>query len=119
MKAFVAMLFCLMQTMTGMTRPALPFPDNPDANQCGLPVKVNARGTISGMYQGRTYEPQVRLYDSHARLKVLALVPGGTSGLALLQVSGPRLNYLLVRVQVQGKTLEGWLPEPYFKTQRR
>lgn len=116
MNALVPALFSVILTLTDLHRPELPFTDNPDANQCGLPVQLNVRGVLRGVYQGRMYEPQVRLYDSHARLKVVALVESGTPGRALLQVSGPRLNYLLVRVQVKGKTLEGWVPAPYFRS---
>ncbi|GHF65532.1 hypothetical protein HNQ07_004737 [Deinococcus metalli] len=89
MTRILVALLCLLLMASGRTRPALPFPDNPDANQCGLPVLLNARGTVTGTYQGHVYEQVVRLYDSHARQHVVALVPRNTPAHALLMVSGP------------------------------
>lgn len=76
---------------------------------------LNTRGTVTGAYQGRVYERLIRLYDSHARQHVIALVSRNTPARALLMVSGPRLNYVLVQLRVNARTVEGWLPEPYFK----
>lgn len=102
-------------------RPNLPFPDNADASQCGLPTLLgNAyTGTLTGVYQGTLTEPQVRLYDSHARARVLAQIQAGTRVRALLLVAGPQLDYLLVRAVMDGKTLEGWVPAPYFQADAR
>lgn len=107
-------LLCVLLMASGRTRPVLPFSDNPDTNQCGLPVILNTRGTVTGTYQGRVYEQPVRLYDSHARQGVVALVPQNTPARALLLVSGPRLNHVLVQLRVNARTVEGWLPDPYF-----
>ena len=98
-------------------RPALPFSDNLDLTQCGIPTVLGDEftGELSGIYGGKLQEALVRLYDSHARAEVVARVWTSTPARAVLRVSGPQLSYLLVKLEVGGQSLEGWVPEPYFK----
>lgn len=57
--------------------PALPFPDNPDPLQCGIPEVWNSDtpAWLTGSYQGRLIEPTVFLYDSHARNHITGMGP--------------------------------------------
>ena len=98
-------------------RPHLPFPDNLDQSQCGIPTVLGGEfaGELSGSYGGELQEALVRLYDSHARAEVVGRAWTGSPARALLMVSGPQLSYLLVRVKVGHQELEGWIPAPYFK----
>lgn len=98
-------------------RPMLPFPDNADSRQCGIPTPLGAayEGELTGMYDGQLFEPEVRLYDSHARMRVVARIKAGSRVRGVLLVTGPQLNYLLVEARVGGRPLEGWVPQPYFR----
>ncbi len=101
----------------GAARPALPFPDNADPRQCGIPTRLGDRyhGTLQGRYHEQLFEPLVRLYDSHSRTRVVATVKSGTPAYGVLLVTGRQLNYLLVKVTRDGRTVEGWVPQPYFR----
>lgn len=59
--------------------PSLPFPDNPDPNQCGIPTAWGSDGTawLTGLYEGELVQPTVLLYDSHSRLSIAAKAPHG------------------------------------------
>lgn len=49
--------------------PELPFPDNPDPNQCGIPTQwgLDTSAWVSGYYQGELVQPTVYLHRSHLR----------------------------------------------------
>lgn len=51
--------------------PDLPFPDNPDPSQCGIPQLWgdDTSAYLTGYYGGELIQPIVLLYDSHLRLK--------------------------------------------------
>jgi hypothetical protein len=47
----------------------LPFPDNPDPNQCGIPTLWGGgAGWLDGTYASKLIEPTVLLYNSHERI---------------------------------------------------
>lgn len=101
-----------------LAKPVLPFPDNADSRQCGIPNRLGDtyEGQLSGVYGGQMVEPLVYLYDSHARDQVVARVKSGTKARGVLLVVGPQLNYLLVKTDMNGRTVQGWVPEPFFTT---
>jgi hypothetical protein len=97
------------------TVPALPFPDNPDPDQCGIPIEwgENGQAWLNGYYEGELIEPIVHLYDSHLRLEVTAQAPHGTEVEILLYQSNPVLDYYLVKIKGEsGAQSEGWVPAP-------
>ena len=93
--------------------PALPFPDNPDPNLCGIPVVwgTDEPAWLTGRYADKLIQPEVLLYDSHLRLEVVGSAPHGAEVQVLLYQGNPTLDYYLVKVKATG--LEGWLPEPF------
>ena len=95
--------------------PELPFADNPDPDQCGIPVAWGQanQAWLNGYYQGELIEPVVHLYDSHLRLEVQAQAPHGTEVEVILYQSNPVLDYYLVKIKgQQGPGSEGWVPAP-------
>ena len=98
------------------TVPDLPFPDNPDPSQCGIPVPwgENGQAWLTGMYEGDLVQPVVLLYDSHLRLNITARAPHGSEVDILLFQGNPTLDYYLVKiVGVEGEGSEGWVPAPF------
>ncbi len=98
--------------------PELPFPDNPDPTQCGIPTQwggSNNRAWLSGVYQGELVEPTVHLYDSHLRRQVVARAPHGAEVRVVLYQSNPVLDFYMVRlVGEDGESAgEGWVPGPF------
>jgi hypothetical protein len=80
--------------------PALPFPDNPDPNQCGIPTLWGgSAGWIDGTYAGQVVEPTVLLYDSHERIHVIGAVPSGTQVQVEMYLSGKPGARLLLRAR--------------------
>ncbi|MCQ3929413.1 MAG: hypothetical protein DPW16_03055 [Chloroflexi bacterium] len=97
--------------------PALPFPDNPDPSQCGIPVvwgSANNQAWLNGIYQGEMVQPVVYLYDSHLRRKIVAQAPHGTEVEIILFQPNPVLDYYLVKIlgAPVGQN-EGWIPAPF------
>lgn len=99
--------------------PPLPFDDNPDPAQCGIPVEwgnVDNIAWLSGTWDGELVQPQVLVYDSHLRLSVTGSAPHGTQVEIVLFQENPVLDYYLVRIP--GETpQEGWVPEPFLSFQ--
>jgi hypothetical protein len=96
--------------------PALPFPDNPDPNQCGIPMPWgNYGGWLSGEYHGQLVQPTVLLYDSHARLHVTGAVPTGTEVQVELYQPNPVLDFYYVRADLPSGQEKGWVPAPFLQ----
>jgi len=95
--------------------PALPFPDNPDPTQCGIPTVwgLDDPAWISGYYQGELVPPMVYLYDSHLRTKVVGQIPHGGCVRIKLSQANPTLHYYLVRSLDLEPIQEGWIPAPF------
>lgn len=94
--------------------PELPFADNPDPNQCGIPSQWSgdARAWLNGYYAGELIQPIVFLYESHSRLRISAQAPHGAEVKILLYQHNPVVDYYLVKVVGQEPPNEGWIPEP-------
>jgi len=95
--------------------PALPFDDNPDPSQCGIPVprgELDNTAWLSGLWEGRLIQPEVFVYDSHLRQSVVGSAPHGTQVEIVLYQENPVLDYYMVRIQGDPQ-IEGWLPEPF------
>ena len=95
--------------------PELPFPDNPDPSQCGIPSQWSgdARAWLNGYYQGKLVEPIVFLYDSHSRFHIVAQAPHGTEVQVILYQNNPVVNYYMVKVMGLEGANEGWVPGPF------
>lgn len=95
--------------------PELPFADNPDPNQCGIPSPWGTEepAWASGYYQGELVQPTVYLYDSHLRLSIAGEVPSGTEVRIILYQQNPALDYYLVRSVNLDTPQEGWIPAPF------
>ena len=93
--------------------PDLPFDDNPDPNQCGIPVRwgVDDPAWVTGMWEGELIQPEVLLYDSHSRLSITGRLEHGSEIVIVLFQENPVLDYYLVR-SAQGD-VEGWIPSPF------
>lgn len=95
--------------------PDLPFPDNPDPDQCGIPIEWGEDGQawLNGYYEGDLIQPIVFLYDSHLRLNVKGKAPHGSEVRVILYQSNPVLDYYMVQiVGEQGPDSQGWVPAP-------
>ncbi len=92
--------------------PDLPFEDNPDPEQCGIPVQWGSDGQawLSGMYEGELIQPTVFLYDSHLRQSVAGSAPHGAAVQVVLFQENPVLDYYFVKVAGEA---EGWVPAPF------
>lgn len=95
--------------------PALPFSDNPDPLQCGIPEVWNSDkpAWLHGSYQGKLIEPTVLLYDSHARNHITGRAPSGTEVRIELFQANPALNYYMIRTVGLDPPQEGWVPAPF------
>jgi hypothetical protein len=93
--------------------PDLPFDDNPDPNQCGIPITwgLDDPAWLTGMWEGELIQPEVLLYDSHSRLSITGHLEHGSEVLIVLFQENPVLDYYLVR-SIDGK-VEGWAPAPF------
>ncbi len=93
--------------------PNLPFDDNPDPNQCGIPVRwgVDDPAWVTGMWEGELIQPEVLLYDSHSRLSISGRLEHGSEVVIVLFQENPVLDYYLVR-STRGD-VEGWIPSPF------
>lgn len=101
--------------------PELPFDDNPDPDQCGIPQPLgdDVRGEVTGRWQGELLFGDVHLYDSHLRAEVTGTVPDGSAVQVLVFQNNPVLNYWFVRWEGPEGAVEGWLPEPFLLRDRR
>ena len=97
--------------------PELPFDDNPDPDQCGIPQPLGdgVEGVVTGTYEGRLVFEDVHLYDSHLRSAVTGTVPHGSSVQLVMFQNNPVLNYWLVRWDGPDGTVEGWAPDPFVR----
>jgi hypothetical protein len=97
--------------------PELPFDDNPDPDQCGIPQPLGdgVTGVVTGRYDGRLWFENVHLYDSHLRSAVTGTVPDGTTVELVMFQNNPVLNYWLVRWEGPDGTVEGWAPDPFVR----
>ena len=95
--------------------PPLPFPDNPDPTQCGIPTAWGDDSTawLTGIYEGELVQPNVFLYDSHSRLSIAAKAPHGAQVQVILYQQNPVLDYYLVKIEGAPKPNEGWVPGPF------
>ncbi len=95
--------------------PELPFPDNPDPNQCGIPTLwgTDESAWVSGYYRGELIQPIVFLYDSHLRLSIAGTIPSGTEVTIVLYQLNPTLDFYLVKTIDIDPPQEGWIPAPF------
>ena len=95
--------------------PALPFADNSDPTQCGIPVQwgANGRAYLTGEYAGELVQPVVLLYDSHSRFEITGQAEHGTAVDIILYQQNPALNYYFVKVVNSTTKNEGWVPAPF------
>jgi hypothetical protein len=95
--------------------PALPFPDNIDPAECGIPEPWNGqeRARLTGMYEGRLVEPTVHMYNSHSRNRVVGRAPSGAAVRIKMYQANPTLNFYLVRTVDHDPPQEGWVPAPF------
>lgn len=93
--------------------PDLPFDDNPDPNQCGIPVRwgLDDPAWLTGVWEGELIEPTVLLYDSHSRLSITGRLDHGSEVRIVLFQENPVLDFYLVR-SIDGD-VEGWVPAPF------
>ncbi len=95
--------------------PALPFDDNPDPDQCGIPTPWgnDDPAWLTGVWEGELIQPVVFLYDSHLRREVIGQIPhGGRVQIQLFQ-SNPVLHFYRVRSLDEDNPQEGWVPAPF------
>ncbi len=100
--------------------PVLPFDDNPDPDQCGIPRPLgdDVRGTVDGRWEGETLFADVHLYESHLRSRVTGTIPTGTRVRVEMVQRNPVLNFWYVRWDGPGGTVEGWIPAPFLTVER-
>lgn len=96
--------------------PELPFADNPDPSQCGIPTQWGDKKNqawVTGIYKGNLFQSDVLLYDSHLRLQIAGSVPHGSQVEILLLQENPVVDYYLVKYLGTGQPIEGWIPAPF------
>ncbi len=95
--------------------PDLPFPDNPDPSQCGIPIPWgdDNQAWLTGFYKGELIQPAVLLYDSHLRFNITAEAPHGSEVEVLLYQQNPVIDYYLVKIVGAETPNEGWIPAPF------
>jgi hypothetical protein len=100
--------------------PDLPFPDNPDPNLCGIPVKWGKEDPawLSGYYRGNLIEPIVYLYDSHLRNEITGEAPSGAAVRILLFQHNPKLDFYMVETIGVNPKQTGWVPAPFLSFQK-
>ena len=94
--------------------PDLPFADNPDPSQCGIPTQWGSDDPawLTGIYDGQLIQPTVLLYDSHLRLGISGEVPHGTEVTVVLFQENPVTDYYMVEVNHADEPIKGWIPAP-------
>jgi hypothetical protein len=105
----------MIATQRDSSIPELPFPDNRDPDQCGIPIPWGEGGTayLTGFYQAQLVAREVILYDSHLRLQIAASAPHGSKVRVLLYQQNPETDYYLVKVEGASAPNEGWVPGPF------
>ncbi|MFO7539195.1 MAG: hypothetical protein R6X32_14230 [Chloroflexota bacterium] len=96
--------------------PDLPFFDNPDPNQCGIPIVwggSNDRAWLTGIYEDELVQPTVLLYDSHLRMQITAEAPHGTAVTIIMYQQNPVVDYYYVQIDGVDGPNKGWLPAPF------
>jgi hypothetical protein len=96
--------------------PDLPFFDNPDPTQCGIPIVwggSNDRAWLTGMYEGELVQPTVLLYDSHLRMQITTEAPHGTAVTIIMYQQNPIVDYYYVEIDGVSGQNKGWLPAPF------
>lgn len=94
--------------------PALPFDDNPDPAQCGIPVQwgENGQAWLTGVWEDVLIQPEVLVYESHLRVSITGGAPHGTEVQIILFQENPVLDYYFVKIPGDVPQ-EGWVPEPF------
>ncbi len=95
--------------------PSLPFDDNPDPDQCGIPVQWGSsdnQGWLTGVWEGELIQPEVLVYNSHLRVSVTGSAPHGSEVEIVMYQQNPVLNYYFVKIPGEPGQ-EGWVPEPF------
>ncbi len=97
--------------------PELPFDDNPDPDQCGIPQPLGdgTLGNVVGVWEGELLFEEVHLYDSHLRSNVTGTVPSGSEVRLVMHQNNPVLDYWFVRWDGPDGAVEGWLPDPFLR----
>ena len=95
--------------------PELPFLDNPDPTQCGIPIQwgKDDPAWLSGYYEGELVQPTVYLYDSHLRQGVTGAAPSGTPVRIVLYQQNPVLDFYMVETVEIDPPQSGWAPGPF------
>lgn len=95
--------------------PDLPFPDNPDPSQCGIPTRWgdDNRAWLTGFYKEELIQPTVLLYDSHLRFHITAGAPHGSEVEVILYQQNPVTDYYLVKIVGAETPNQGWIPAPF------
>lgn len=95
--------------------PDLPFPDNPDPSQCGIPTQWGEDGEawLNGRYEGEMVQETVLLYESHLRLQITTQAPHGTKVNVILYQQNPVTDYYFVKIEGAEQPNEGWVPGPF------
>jgi hypothetical protein len=95
--------------------PELPFADNLDPSQCGIPSQWSgdARAWLNGYYENELIQPVVFLYNSHSRLSITAQAPHGSEVEIILFQDNPVVDYYMVKVVGLEGPNEGWIPAPF------
>lgn len=95
--------------------PELPFPDNPDPSQCGIPTEwgEDNQAWLTGRYRGQLVQPTVLLYDSHLRFNITARASHGSEVRVILYQQNPVTDYYLVEIKGAEPPNQGWVPGPF------
>ncbi len=95
--------------------PALPFADNLDPFQCGIPVRwgLDDPAWLTGVWDGQMVQLEVLLYDSHLRVSIAGRAPHGAEVEVIMFQENPTLDYYLVRTVGDTPPAEGWVPAPF------
>ena len=95
--------------------PSLPFPDNPDPSQCGIPTQwgPDNQAWLTGIYEGEMVQPVVMLYDSHLRLEIASRAAHGSEVEVILYQQNPVTDYYMVKIVGADPPNEGWVPGPF------
>jgi hypothetical protein len=97
--------------------PELPFPSEQDPLLCGIPQTLGSGlpGVLDGHHEGVLVEPEIHLYDSHLRSKVVGHVPHDSAVLVTMFQDNPVVNFYYVVAETQTGKVQGWVPEPYLE----
>ena len=97
--------------------PHLPFADNPDPTQCGIPVQwgLDDPAFLSGYYEGELIQQEVLLYESHLRLSITGAAPTDSAVRVILFQENPGLDYYMVETLDMDPNQTGWEPSPFLQ----